>query len=84
MLPWLTGDRAADPGRVHTEGRMARVVLEGAREAVAAWLGARPREVVFTSGATEAIHAAVWGAMRRAGAAGAIAVASGAAYGAAG
>jgi len=24
MLPWLTGDRAGDPGRVHTEGRMAR------------------------------------------------------------
>ena len=60
MLPWLSN--AADPGRVHTEGRMARVAVEEAREKIAALLGARPREVVFTSGATEAINAAVWGA----------------------
>ncbi len=62
MLPWLSGERAADPGRVHTEGRMARVAIEEAREQVAALFGARPREVVFTSGATESINAAVWGA----------------------
>jgi cysteine desulfurase len=62
MLPWLSGDHAADPGRVHTEGRMARVAIEDAREKVAALLGARGREVVFTSGATEAINAAVFGA----------------------
>ena len=67
MLPWFTGDGAADPGRVHTEGRMARAALEAAREQVAAWLGARPREVVFTSGATEAINAATYGAAARAG-----------------
>ena len=63
MLPWLGG--GADPGRVHTEGRIARGVIEVAREQVAALLGARPREVVFTSGATEAINAAVWGASER-------------------
>ena len=63
MLPWLTGEQAADPGRVHTEGRMARAAVEYAREQVAALLGARPREVVFTSGGTESINAAVWGAM---------------------
>lgn len=63
MLPWLSA--AADPGRVHTEGRVARAVLEDAREKVAVLLGARPREVVFTSGATEAIAAAVWGAAGR-------------------
>ena len=62
MVPWLSGPAAADPGRVHTEGRMARVALEEAREQVAALLGARNREVVFTSGATEAINAAVYGA----------------------
>jgi cysteine desulfurase len=61
MLPWLS---AADPGRVHTEGRMARVTLEEAREQVAALFGTRPRQVVFTSGATEAINAAVYGALR--------------------
>ena len=63
MLPWLSF--TADPGRVHTEGRMARGALEDARARVAALLGARPREVVFTSGATEAIAAAVWGAAER-------------------
>jgi cysteine desulfurase len=61
MLPWLSGDHAADPGRVHTEGRMARVAIEDAREKVAALFGARSRSVVFTSGATEAINAAVFG-----------------------
>ena len=62
MLPWFD---AADPGRVHTEGRMARVAVEEAREQVAALFSARPREVVFTSGATEAINAAVFGAAQR-------------------
>ena len=61
MLGWLTGERAGDPGRVHTEGRMARAAIEHAREQVAALVGARPREVVFTSGATEAINAVSWG-----------------------
>ena len=45
---------------------MTRVALEDAREQVAALLGARPREVVFTSGGTEAINAAVFGAVDRA------------------
>lgn len=63
MVPWLSS--AADPGRVHTEGKLARGAVEQAREQVASLLGARPREVVFTSGATEAIAAAVWGAVER-------------------
>ena len=63
MLPWLSF--AADPGRVHTDGRRSRGAIEEAREQVAALLGARPREVVFTGGATEAIVAAVWGATGR-------------------
>ena len=63
MAPWLD---AADPGRVHTEGRMARVALEDARDQVAAFFGCRSsREVVFTSGATESINAAVFGAAAR-------------------
>lgn len=65
MLPWLAPGAAADPGRVHTEGRMARVALEAARDGVAALLGARSREVVFTSGATESINTAVWMAGER-------------------
>ncbi|HEY6532607.1 MAG TPA: cysteine desulfurase family protein [Acidimicrobiales bacterium] len=55
-----------DPGRIHNEGMQSRVALEAARDQVAALLGARSREVVFTSGATEAITAATWGAVRRA------------------
>ncbi len=55
-----------DPGRIHEEGLAARVALETAREQVAELVGARPRSVVFTSGATEAIGAAVWGATERA------------------
>ncbi len=58
MVTWLA--RAADPGRVHTEGRMVRAAIEDARDAVAGLIGVRPRSVVFTSGATEAVNAATW------------------------
>lgn len=61
MAEWL--GRAADPGRVHTEGRMVRVAIEEAREQLAALVGARNREVVLTSGATEAVNAATWGVL---------------------
>ena len=66
MVPFLR-DHYADPGRVHSDGRVTRVALEAARERVAAFFGARPREVVFTSGGTESINAALWGAVARAG-----------------
>jgi cysteine desulfurase len=66
MEDWLHsgGQVFGDPGRVHTEGRISRGALEEARECVAALLGTRPRQVVFTSGGTEAVNAAVWGATR--------------------
>jgi len=60
---WLEGP-CADPGRVHLEGRTVRAVIETAREQVAALAGVRPRQVVFTSGGTEAANAATWGAVR--------------------
>lgn len=60
-------DLFGDPGRIHAEGLTARVTVEQARQHVADLLGARPREVVFTSGATEAIAAACWGAARKPG-----------------
>lgn len=64
MQEWFaTG--AADPARLHHEGMASRVALENAREQVAALLGARPREVVFTSGATESIAMATFGALHR-------------------
>jgi cysteine desulfurase len=64
MVPWLR-EPAGDPSRIHAEGLRARVAIESAREEVADFLGARSREVVFTSGATEAIAAACWGASPR-------------------
>ena len=64
MVPWLR-DPAGDPSRIHAEGMRARVAVEEAREQVAGLLGARSREVVFTSGATESIAAACWGASTR-------------------
>jgi cysteine desulfurase len=64
MLPFLR-DHHADPGRLHSEGRVTRVALEDARERVAEFFGARPREVVFTSSGTEAVNTAVWGALAR-------------------
>jgi cysteine desulfurase len=56
----------ADPGRVHEEGRIVRDALEVARTQVAELVGVVGRQVVFTSGATESINAAVWGATRAA------------------
>ena len=63
-VEWFEGRGvpAADPGRVHAEGRAARQALEDAREQVSILLGARPRQVVFTSGATESVNSATWGA----------------------
>lgn len=66
MVEWYRArGTAGDPGRIHAEGMAARVAVEQARDDVAACFGARSREVVFTSGATEAITSAVWGAAPR-------------------
>jgi cysteine desulfurase len=65
MVEWMQSPLASDPARIHTEGHAARVALEDARDAIAELLGARNREVVFTSGATEAIATATWGAAPR-------------------
>jgi cysteine desulfurase len=45
---------AGNPSSVHAEGRSARALIEEAREQVAALVAAEPRNVVFTSGGTEA------------------------------
>jgi cysteine desulfurase len=47
-------DAVGNPSSIHAEGRAARALVEAAREQVAALVNARPGEVVFTSGATEA------------------------------
>jgi cysteine desulfurase len=60
----------ADPARLYGAARRARLLLDRARETVAACLGARPEEVAFTASGTQAAHLAVLGALagrRRAG-----------------
>lgn len=47
-------DVIGNPSSVHGEGRRARAVVEAARERVARLVGAKPSEIVFTSGASEA------------------------------
>jgi cysteine desulfurase len=55
-----------NPASVHAAGRAARGVLDLARERVAAAIGARPAEVVFTSGATESAAIAIRGVLEAA------------------
>ncbi len=61
MLPLLRRG-PGNPSSPHAAGRAARLALDEARESVAASLHADPREVVFTSGGTEAINLAIKGA----------------------
>lgn len=50
-----------NPSSIHTFGREAKVTLESAREKVANFIGARPSEIIFTSGGTEADNLALFG-----------------------
>lgn len=50
---------------IHQEGQAARRMIENAREAVAASIGATARELVFTSGGTESNNAAIFGTVAR-------------------
>src|SRR5512140_1764096 len=54
-------ERTGNPSSLHTSGRAARRTVEEARERLAAALGARPSEVLLTSGGTEADNLAVKG-----------------------
>ncbi|MCL4464579.1 MAG: cysteine desulfurase [Chloroflexi bacterium] len=60
MLPYLA-EVAGNASSLHTFGQKAKRALEGARERVAASLGANPREVFFTSGGTESDNQALLG-----------------------
>ncbi len=61
MIPFLT-ESFGNPSSAHAHGRVARAGLDGAREQVARDLGAEAREIVFTSGGTEANNLALKGA----------------------
>jgi cysteine desulfurase len=56
-------DGWADPTRLYGAGRRARALLDGAREAVAQVVGARPDEVSFTPSGTVAAHLGVLGVL---------------------
>jgi len=55
--------RLGNPSSLHTSGRQARRIVEESRERIAGALGARPAEVIFTSGGTEADNLALVGTM---------------------
>jgi len=58
-------EQSGNPSSVHTEGRKARRLVEDARAAIAAAAGARPQDVVFSSGGTEANALALTPGLRR-------------------
>ncbi len=60
----VSAEAWGNPGSRHALGRRARRVLEESRESIAAILGARPDELLFTSGGTEAINTALFGLTR--------------------
>ena len=61
VMAKVSADVFGNPSSAHAEGRKARDVVENARESVAAALGARPSEIVFTGGGSEADNIAVLG-----------------------
>jgi cysteine desulfurase len=64
MLPWFTEKFGNPHSATHVYGREAAEAVEKSRGEVAALIGAEPREIVFTSGATEANNLAIKGAAR--------------------
>ena len=64
MLPYLREHFGNPASSTHEYGRLARRAVELARDQVAALVGAEPREVIWTSGATESNNLAIKGAVR--------------------
>src|ERR1043165_3293812 len=63
MLPFLEGVWG-NPSSVHHVGRRARALLDEARERCSKVLRAKPSEIIFTSGGTEANNLAIFGTAR--------------------
>jgi cysteine desulfurase len=64
MLPWFSEDYGNPHSVEHVMGRKAEAAVEAARAEVGALIGAEVREIIFTSGATEANNIAIKGAAR--------------------
>jgi cysteine desulfurase len=60
MMAYFT-QKFGNAGSVHTPGQQARAAVDVARDSVAALIGAQPKEIVFTSGGTEADNLAIFG-----------------------
>src|SRR5437879_56898 len=60
MLPFFSTE-FGNAASIHTFGQKSRAAVETAREKVAALIGARPQEIVFTSGGTESDNHAIFG-----------------------
>jgi cysteine desulfurase len=60
MLPYFSAE-FGNAASIHTPGQRARAAVETAREQVAAVIGSRPQEIVFTSGGTESDNHAIFG-----------------------
>jgi len=63
MLPYLNGSCYGNPSSAHRQGRESQQALQLAREQVAMLVGVQPRQVIFTSGGTEANNLALKGMM---------------------
>ena len=60
MAPYFA-DAFGNASSIHSAGQRARMAVDRARESVATFVGAKPSEIVFTSGGTEADNLAIFG-----------------------
>lgn len=62
MLPYFS-EKFGNANSIHSAGQRSRAAVDRARECVAKLVGAKPGEIVFTSGGTESDNLAIWGSV---------------------